>query len=267
MATAWSIFQKKIPNKINNFINATQWFWKPLRKFFKKTTWITSFVYLNYIQFLLEHYNRTWTINSTFSEGLERLLMSHFIWERNITFSRKLKTTSRKIIAMLLMAVSLIWSFLLLVSTNDIRKKHGLVNSETPRYWLIYLDLIYLQTIVHSAVQKKWQRKIDICHVFFFILLCPGQNYARHGGFYATMLLIMEATLSRVKDAAHREGNLCSRSRSIPLQNFGWPTRRVNYQGCWNSGFISQNLLNLSCQLIISRICWLVDLILLTQLE
>ena len=74
------------------------------------------------------------------------------------------------------------------------------------------------------------------------------------------MLLIMEATLSRVKDAAHREGNLCSRSRSIPLQNFGWPTRRVNYQGCWNSGFISQNLLNLSCQLIISRICWLVRL-------
>lgn len=56
---------------------------------------------------------------------------------------------------MLLMTASLIWSFLLLVSTNDIRKKHGLVNSETPRYCLIYLDLIYLQTIVHSAVQKK----------------------------------------------------------------------------------------------------------------
>lgn len=161
---------------------------------------------------------------------------------------------------MLLMATSLIWSFLLLVSTNDIRKKHGLVNSETPRYWLIYLDLIYLQTIVHSAVQKKWHRKIGICHVFFSILLCPGQNYAWHDSFYATILLIMEATLSRVKDAAHREGNLCSRSRSIPLQNFGWPTRRVNYQGCWNSGFISQNLLNLSCQLIISRICWLVRL-------
>ena len=36
-------------------------------------------------------YNRAWIIHSTFSEALERLLMSRFIWERNITFSDKIK--------------------------------------------------------------------------------------------------------------------------------------------------------------------------------
>ena len=37
------------------------------------------------------HCNRAWTIHSTFSEALERLLMSRFIWERNINFSNEIK--------------------------------------------------------------------------------------------------------------------------------------------------------------------------------
>ena len=37
------------------------------------------------------HYNRAWTIHSTFLEPLERLLMPRFIRERNITFSDEIK--------------------------------------------------------------------------------------------------------------------------------------------------------------------------------
>ena len=75
------------------------------------------------------NYSRAWTICSTFSEVLERFVMSHFLWERNITFWMKLRSTLRKIIAMLLMTVSLIWSVLLLLSTNHIKKNYGAVNS------------------------------------------------------------------------------------------------------------------------------------------
>ena len=37
------------------------------------------------------HYNRAWNIDSTFSEALEGLLMSRFIWDRNIAFSAEIK--------------------------------------------------------------------------------------------------------------------------------------------------------------------------------
>lgn len=58
--------------------------WKKLLELHPLFTWITS----------SSCWNTTTghgTIHSTFSEGLERLLISHFIWERNITFSKKIK--------------------------------------------------------------------------------------------------------------------------------------------------------------------------------
>ena len=41
--------------------------------------------------FVGTHYSRAWTIHSTLSEARERLQMSRFIWERNITFPDEIK--------------------------------------------------------------------------------------------------------------------------------------------------------------------------------
>ena len=132
LASALSVFptrsSTRIPHNINHAVNndANQWFRKPLRKFQKENTRITSF----FIGVLAgTHLNKACTICSTFSEALERFLMSRFLWERNITFWMKLRSTLWKEIAMLLMTVSLICSVPLLHSTNHIKKKHGMVKS------------------------------------------------------------------------------------------------------------------------------------------
>ena len=56
-----------------------------------------------------------------------------------------------------------------------------------PQYWLIYLDLIYLQTMAHSAVQDHDIEKLAFAWYSFFpfYFVLNKQNYAQYGSFYS----------------------------------------------------------------------------------
>ena len=59
------------------------------------------------------------------------------------------------------------------------------------QYWLIYLDLMYLQTMAQSAVQGNHIEKLAFVWYSFlpFYFMLDKQNYARYDSFYVTMLL------------------------------------------------------------------------------
>ena len=152
LASAFSIHSTKIPHKINHFIknDANQWSQKPLRDFQKGTTRIATFVYKstcwNTLQhgmvYLLNIFGSTRKVsNVTFSLGERYYLLDEikeYFAEGNCdAFDESI--------------VDILNSLATQYELYKEKVRSGVLG-KTPQYWLIYLDLMYLQTMAHSAV-------------------------------------------------------------------------------------------------------------------
>ena len=229
LASAFSILPAKTPHRINHAIDedGNQWYLKPLRKFQNKTTRITCFVYRSTCWKTLQQ-GMGYSLN--FFRRIRKF--SCFIWERNITFWKKLKSPMWKVIAMLLMTVSLVCSVLLLLSTNHITKKHEAVNSVKAHHStgkFILTSYIYKQWLI--LPYKKMISKNCYLPGFLSLHRYVGQTkLCSIWKFLCHQVVEYGTYLFRVKDAARLEGSFFSRSRSLSLENFGWPMRRANHQ-------------------------------------
>lgn len=134
----------------------------------------------------------------------------------------KLKSPLWKVIAMLLMTMSLVYSVLFLLSTNHITKKHGAVNSvkhhSTGKF--ILTSYIYKQWLI--VPYKKMISKNCYLPGFLSLHRYVGQTkLCSIWKFLCHQVVEYGRYLFRVKDAARLEGSFCSRSRSLSLENFG----------------------------------------------
>ena len=110
------------------------------------------------------HYNRAWFVHGTFSEALERLLLTRFLVEEKpkIPVSLRcldLKTDPDNMIA------SLVKDFDELFNKyesyrNDVR--NGRIG-RTAQFWSLYLDLTRYQTMAHTAVQENDTKSLMFC--------------------------------------------------------------------------------------------------------
>ena len=82
--------------------------------------------------------------------------MSHFIRKRNISFSDEIKEYFAQGNCDAF-DDSIVDRLRPLATQYESYKEKARMGElgRTPQYWLIYLDLIYLQTMVHSAVQEN----------------------------------------------------------------------------------------------------------------
>ena len=167
------------------------------------------------------HYNRAWNIHSTVAEALERLLISRFIWDRNITFSDDINdyfadgcydSFDDAIVDMLGPLAYQYESYKEKARSGELGK--------TPQYWLIYLDLMYLQTMVHSAVQENDIDKLGFAWYSFlpYYFVLDKQNYARYGSYYVTMLRNMDATYPGLKSLIDKKGISVQGQDRYPLR-------------------------------------------------
>ena len=228
LASALSILPKKIPHKINQVINndKNQWFRKPLREFQKETTRITSFVYMstcwNTLQqgmdYSLNFFGSTRKVsNVRFSLGEKYYLLDEI---KEDFAESNCDALDDGIVEM----------FSSLASQYDSYKEKARSGKlgKTPQYWLIYLDLIYLQAMAHSAVQENDIEKLAFAWFSFlpFYFVLDKRNYARYGRFYATLFLNMEATCTGLKTLLAEMGTAVQGQ----VENFGCPMREVNHQ-------------------------------------
>lgn len=164
-----------------------------------------------------KHYNRAWTVHEHFAEALERLLFQKF-----------LETACQEIPAAL---SKLIESPPQSTNFEDFRKEPDVVLfiakyedfrqqirighlGKTPQFWMIYLDMVTRQTLLHSAIKENdYNRRLwcwKNCLPMFFAF--NKQNYARYGAYYVQSLETMEANYPGARSLIERQGLSVQRS-------------------------------------------------------
>ena len=133
-------------------------------------------------------YNRAWLIHSIVSEGMERLLLKRFLFE-----------TRPEIPTILTDAVAGdTFTTEVIQSCSNLNNKYEHFKSEvrngshgkTPQFWIMYLDLMRIQHMAHTAVQENnfdlraeaWKKLLPLYFAFNMF------NYARYGSFYVETL-------------------------------------------------------------------------------
>ena len=157
------------------------------------------------------HYNRCWTVHSTFAEALERLLFKRFSSIHGlpdvVKEAKSCSSVSGEEIERLLSDAEVIK---LLEEYGDFKESvrkgnHGM----TPQFWLVhYLDIMPNQHLLHSAIQSNnfSLRLHGLKTALPFLFALNKQNYARYGAIYVNTLENLERTHPGCKELLSEKG-------------------------------------------------------------
>ena len=152
------------------------------------------------------HYNRGWIAHNAFSEALERLLLEHFLLEKEMYIPTDFLLASqinKEINMQVSENIRFLSDFL-----NFKQKVRDGNYGKTAHFWLMYLDLYKHQQLAHLAIQgnnfdlrlASWKYLLP----FYFSL--DKQNYARYGAFYIKVLENIEIHYPGLKDLIKEKG-------------------------------------------------------------
>ena len=107
------------------------------------------------------HYNRAWFVHGMYAEALERLLLTRFLVQEkpHIPAILRQATTFNNMEENLMNSMNVFFaryeSF-----RQDVRD--GKIG-KTAQFWMIYLDLMRIQTMAHTAVQENDWKSLMYC--------------------------------------------------------------------------------------------------------
>jgi len=128
------------------------------------------------------HYNRAWTVHKVISEAFERLFVKRFLAETKSKIPKELEELACDPQPKLVNATLLESLTEFFYSYNHYRQRARAGSfGKTAQFWIMYLDLMRLQTLSHSAIQENnfemiihgWKAFLP----FYFAL--NKTNYAR----------------------------------------------------------------------------------------
>lgn len=142
-----------------------------------------------------------------YSEGMERLLVLRFTGELRPNVPDYLISLSADPTSFKNDSLEHIHNFAQLYNEFKMKVRLGQYG-KTAQFWLIYLDLMKVQHIIHTAVQENdyelrlyaWQYFIPYYFAF------DKQNYARYGSYYLESMLQIEENYPGLKDLLKNNG-------------------------------------------------------------
>ena len=157
---------------------------------------------------------------SVVCEALERLLQQRFINEKRVKFPESISTfavdADEELTDTLLIQSEAVYC---LYSNYLEQVRHGELG-KTAQYWLIYLDLMRMQHVIHTAIQENnFQAKLYAWEYFipsYFVL--KKTNYARYGNFYLETLKTIESNYPRMKEMMKHVGLFVHGQDKYPLR-------------------------------------------------
>ena len=137
------------------------------------------------------HYNWSWIIHSTVSEALEEMLFLRFFGERHCRLPDGLAEIYADPDLYRSSTETQYHEFACKYKAFRHLVKEGKLG-KTPQFWMIYLDLMRNENMIHLAVQENdFDSRLHVC-------LPPSMlpsyfdtnqvNYARYGSYYVEML-------------------------------------------------------------------------------
>ena len=169
------------------------------------------------------HYNRAWTVHSIVSEALERKLMQRFITESQIRVPESLIVVSSDPDQFTNVTISeCTLESEQFITEYEAFKESGRKGKlgKTAHFWIIYLDLMKFQHMVHTSVQENnidmrtdcWERFLP----YYFALNMV--NYARYGSFYLHMLKNIQSRYPGLKELLEHKGMSVQAQNRYPLR-------------------------------------------------
>ena len=127
------------------------------------------------------HYNRAWIIHETFSEALERLLLTRFLFDEKPYIPASLREVNFKINELDKTSLESLDVFFDKYATYRQKVSTGTIG-KTAQFWMIYLDLMRAQTMAHTAVQENDWKSLMYCWKQFLPMYFAlnKRNYARY---------------------------------------------------------------------------------------
>ena len=153
------------------------------------------------------HYNRAWFVHNVVSEALERLLITRFNGESNLEVPDPLKEIASDPLMFDESSIGDYAEF-----TNAYHDFYQSVRDgkigKTAQFWVMYIELMKLQTIAHTAVQETnfdmrmyaWEFWIPYYFATNFF------NYARYGSFYLEILRNLDQLYPGLKQMLTKYG-------------------------------------------------------------
>ena len=152
------------------------------------------------------HYNRSWTVHSAVSEALERLLLCRFL-KKGELIPAQLSASSTD---------PELFNSSVIDGTMDYMKRYETFRQKartgafgkTAQFWLIYLDLMRYQNIMHVAVQENDLNMRLFCWTKFipFYFALNKMNYARYGSYYARILANINLLYPGAEELLEKKG-------------------------------------------------------------
>ena len=136
------------------------------------------------------HYNRAWIIHETFSEALERLLLTRFLFDEKPYIPASLREVNFKINELDKTSLESLDVFFDKYATYRQKVSTGTIG-KTAQFWMIYLDLMRAQTMAHTAVQENDWKSLMYCWKQFLPIYFAlnKRNYARYLFIYQSIEL------------------------------------------------------------------------------
>ena len=143
------------------------------------------------------------------AEAVERLLLARFLGETKpvvpeLLFHLSTDSFTEESVAHLEDFGRAFESF-----KDDIRRgKLG----KTAKFWMIYLDLMRIQHLIHTAIQENDFDLRLYCWRFYipFYFAMDKQNYARYGSFYVETMININRIYPGLKPLLEKKGNICT---------------------------------------------------------
>ena len=165
------------------------------------------------------HYNRSWIIHDAVSEALERLLLLRFFGETRYQIPEKLVQACADPDLYQQSNEVQYPEFFHAYQTFRQSVREGKIG-KPPQFWLIYLDMMRNQHMIHLAVQRNdfdlrllaWRRWIP----FYFALNLF--NYARYGSYYAEVLANLDRLYPGLKSLLKNNGMSVQAQEKYPCR-------------------------------------------------
>ena len=157
---------------------------------------------------------------SVVSEPLERLLQQRFMYDKNVEIPNamlKFATSEDEILDDGILTQSKEVFSLYNEYLEQIRSG-GL--GKTAQYWLIYLDLIRMLHVIHTAVQENdFQARVFVWEYFIpFFFAFNKMNYSRYGSFYLQTLKSIDSLYPGMKELLEYTGLSVQGQDKYPLR-------------------------------------------------
>ena len=125
------------------------------------------------------HYNRAWVIHEAFSEALERLFLRRFLFGEKPNIPVALRDF--KILELDEPSSNSLNGLISKYMTYRQEVSNGRIG-KTAQFWMIYLNMMQVQTMAHTAVQENDWNSLMHCWKEFLPLyfILNKTNYARY---------------------------------------------------------------------------------------